>query len=84
MGAAEYSGVSSEDLLDDWGFRSDFEDAFGYDPADGPPADFDAGEYHEARGVVYLSGHDYAEFMADWLGYSHDEIDYWLGYEDTT
>ena len=81
----ERLGFSREDILDNDDFREAFESAFGYDPVDGPPADFDpVGQgFHESRGFFYENPKAYAEFLSDWLDYDHDEIDYWLGYEDT-
>lgn len=66
------------------------EDDREFDEYDEEVDDFDSSEYptsgydqlHEAHGFFWESSRDYAEFLADYLGYDHDEIDYWLGYTD--
>lgn len=67
---SEHGGRDIEDLRDDDDFNADYEAAFG----------LEQGENH-LHGFTWDDSREYAEFLADWLDYTPDEIDYWLGYE---
>lgn len=63
-------GLDREELRDDDQFNADYEAAFGLEQGD-----------YSFGGFTFADTHEYAEFLADWMDYSHDDIDDALGYD---
>lgn len=66
---SEHFGMDANELRNDDAYNEDYEAAFGLETGD-----------NHLHGFDFSDPKEYAEFLADWLEYDHDEIDYWLGY----
>lgn len=74
--AAEHGDYSYDAISNDPGYLFAYELAFGEQRSDDEIQDeIDAGEIDEITGdMVVDDWHDFAVFLAEFLGYDHDEI----------
>jgi hypothetical protein len=68
---SEITGIPEDVLRERDDFLEDYERAFGLEQGD-----------MALHGFTWDDPKAYAEFLADWMDYEHDDIDYWLGYSD--
>lgn len=68
---SEETHIDRDELRDSDDYNASYEAAFG----------LEQGEF-AYDGITFDNPKEYAEFLADWLDYSHDDIDDALGYDE--